>query len=48
MKTLTQYKDFFSILNEDMALSAYRKNLISFNKDGILDKKNCAGGIAVC
>lgn len=39
MRTLTQYKDFFSILNEDMALSAYRKNLISFNKDGILDKK---------
>ena len=39
MRTLTQYKDFFSLLNEDMALSMFRKNLISFNKDGILDKK---------
>lgn len=39
MRTLTQYKDFFSLLNEDMALSMFRKNLIAFNKENILDKK---------
>ena len=39
MRTLTQYKDFFSLLNEDMALSMFRKNLITFNKENILDKK---------
>ena len=39
MRNLFTYNEFYNILCEDMALSTYRKNLIAFNKDGILDKK---------
>lgn len=39
MANLALYKKTYSLLLEDMALSAYRKNLVSFNKMGTLENK---------
>lgn len=39
MKNLYQYRKEYQMILEDMALSMFRKNLLSFKKSGILDKK---------